>query len=46
MNLVGEQFLDWLIIRMKRLHEALGRFWNCRAPGAHASQRETYTDQW
>ena len=46
MNLVGEQFLDWLVMRMKRLHEALGRFWNRQAPPAEASQRENYTDQW
>ena len=46
LNLVGEQFLDWLVMRMKRLHAALNRFSNRQAPPAQSSQRETSTDQW
>jgi len=43
---MGKRYLDWLITGMKRLHEALNRFWNRQAPPPGASQRETYTDQW
>ena len=46
MNPISEQYLDWLIGGLKRLHATLHRFWNRQASPAEASQRETYTDQW
>ena len=46
MRQMGQRHLDWLTIGIKRLHEALNRFWNRQAPPPGASQRETYTDQW
>ena len=43
---MGERYVEILLRGMKRLHEALIRYWNRRVPAGETSQGEPYTDQW
>ena len=43
---MGERYVEWLLGGIRRLHEALGRFFNRQPPAPGAPHSETYTDQW
>ena len=43
---MGERYLEWLLVGMRRLHEALSRIWNRQAPPPEVPKSERYTDQW